>query len=570
MNLFNISFLAPVALLGLLALAIPIYLHMRHKPRAEIFKFPAIDFLLKAQKKRKRRFRVEQWLLMAFRIIIIALLAMLFAKPFIDNNINEKGFRDNQPLVFILDDSASMLAGGANNRFFERAIDQIRDLIANRDAESPVFLMPASRPTAHLETGSADGVNALLGELKATSYALVLDGAYHEAIDLIQRQNWSQATIHILTDGSRSAWRELPAQKPEKVEVVYTSLLDENPDFQNVSITNVAQSPGDTNSVEITLLNSGGQSRDTALRIEGSGFSPLQHRMRIDASASASHRFGLGDPLPPTLTVRIPDDSFELDNQVIFAPKPNKTIRILIVDGDTHPDSVRNESFFFRNALGGEESEGYGYQIETVTPVGFERSHVAQNDVLCFLNVDAPPTDLMKEALKQGKGVFISMGDRMDFERWNLFFPTIDLELWEAQRLPEGMGAEIKLPNHPFLTPIGELAWNGYLQNMSVEALRLMSVGRSQFEIPIALNNGSPLLLAKDLAPGRVLIWTSTLDLDWNNFPIEFGFVPFSRHVIAYLAGQESATSYLSYTVNEIRDQDLIDTLNLKYMAKTF
>ncbi len=64
MNLLNVSFLAPAALLGLIALAVPIYLHMRHKPRAETYKFPAIDFLLKAQKKKKRRFHAEQLLLM--------------------------------------------------------------------------------------------------------------------------------------------------------------------------------------------------------------------------------------------------------------------------------------------------------------------------------------------------------------------------------------------------------------------------------------------------------------------------------------------------------------------------
>ena len=52
MNLLNVSFLAPFALIGLAALAVPIYLHMRHKPRAESFKFPAIDFLLKAQRKK--------------------------------------------------------------------------------------------------------------------------------------------------------------------------------------------------------------------------------------------------------------------------------------------------------------------------------------------------------------------------------------------------------------------------------------------------------------------------------------------------------------------------------------
>lgn len=569
MSLFNLSFLAPLAFLGLISLAIPLYLHMRHKPRAEIFPFPAIDFLLKAQRKRKRRFRVEQWILMAFRMLVILLLAVLFAKPFIDSQNMENSHLGAQPLIIILDDSASMLAGSrASERFFERARRDIEDLLNSRASGAKTRLLPASQPDALAGFESAAQIGGELNKLKPTTYGVTLDAAWQAALELVERENWPQTTIRIFTDGSATAWTEIPTQKPDKVDVIYTNLRDD--DFRNLAITNVDQAPGDTNSVEISLYNSDEVDREINLAIQGPGMSPLRHQMRVNAGSPGAHRFGLSDPLPATLTVSLPEDDFDLDNQVLMAPQPNKAIYVLLVDGDTHPEAVRNESFFFRNALGGDESEKYGYEVHLVTPTGLNASMAEQADVICLLNVDAPPTDLLEAALRAGKGVFISMGDRMVFERWNLFLKDQNLEMWESQEQLQPMAIEIKEFDHALFPPITELEWQGYLSGAVIQNLRLVSLGRSNFRVPLALTNGFPLLLTRETQPGRIMIWTSSVDLDWNNFPLEFGFVPFVRQLTSWLAGRDGTAAHRSFTTSQLRDATVADTLNLKYPSPGF
>ncbi len=565
MSLLSLTFLAPAALLGLLALAIPIYLHMRHKPRAESFKFPAIEFLLKAQKKRKRRFRVEQWLLMAFRLLVIGLLAFLFAKPFVDRQFGENAIQGNQPLVILLDDSASMMAG--KEPFFNLAVAEIRDALAARGGGSPTRLVLASNPAQWREAVTAAALRDVLPRLKPVTYAAVLDDAYREALDIIAREGWQQATVRIFTDGSRTAWRELPTTRPEKVDVLYSSLREVEPDFRNVALAEVAQSPGDANSIEVSLLNSAETAADVSVRVRAPGSVNYRQRVRVDARSGASHRFALDDSVPPKLTVSLEDDSFALDNQIVFAPRANKRIRILIIDGDSHPEAVRNESFFFRNALGADESGQYGYQLDVVTPAGLTAEKARQYDGLYALNVSVPATEIFDEALAAGKGVFIAMGDRVDFERWNPFLSRLGLQVWEVQALDQAVPLNLERFDHPMFRPIEETAWRGYMERVAVERYRITTTDYADFDTPVKLMTGAPLLLTRDLKPGRLMIWTTSMDLDWNNFPLEFGFVPFVRQIIAHLSGQDSDTAYQTYTTTQLVEMDLIDSLNLKYTA---
>jgi hypothetical protein len=49
-------------------------------------------------------------------------------------------------------------------------------------------------------------------------------------------------------------------------------------------------------------------------------------------------------------------------------------------------------------------------------------------------------------------------------------------------------------------------------------------------------NTGMPLLCEKAFGKGRVLLFTSTCDRDWTNFPVRPAFLPWAHRLVAYLA----------------------------------
>jgi len=570
MSLFSLSILTPLALLGLLAMAIPIYLHMRHKPRAEVFRFPAMDFLLKAQRKRKRRFKVEQWLLMLFRLAIIGALAFLFAKPFIDETIDDLGLNREVPLLIILDDSVSMLAKQGDSRFYDEAVSQIDDVLTKRPANASTYLLPASNPSALLQIEGSGDVRRQLRQWKPTTLAAKLDDAYAKALTLVETKGWQKATLRVFTDGSRSAWRQFPTQKPEKVEVVYANLRKSDRPLRNVGIAAVQQAPGDRRTLEVGLLNGGTEKVNINLSMEAAGNPSVRQPLQLRPFGRMNHRFGLPETLPPTLTMSLPADDFDLDNRVVYAPGSATSIRVLIVDGDSHPEAVASESFFFKNALGLEESAKYGFEQEIITAAGLNARKIAEADVICLFNVDAVDASLLNDALAKGKGVFMSMGDLVNPDAWKPFFQPFEMEIWEAKALPEMLPVEIKAFDHPFFEPVNESEWRNYLQGVGVSQIRIMTIGRSRATIPLALPDSTPLLIAKDTNPGRLMVWTSSIDMDWTNFPLQFGYVPFVRQILAFLSDQGAATTVTHLTTDEVANSDLQATLAPKYLAPGF
>ncbi|HEU5058426.1 MAG TPA: BatA domain-containing protein, partial [Kofleriaceae bacterium] len=63
------EFLAPLMLVGLVGVALPIVIHLIGRRRARRVKFAAVDFLLGSDRKVKRKLRLREILLLLARVL---------------------------------------------------------------------------------------------------------------------------------------------------------------------------------------------------------------------------------------------------------------------------------------------------------------------------------------------------------------------------------------------------------------------------------------------------------------------------------------------------------------------
>src|SRR5205823_3146925 len=77
-TMFAVFFLTPWTALATAALAasIPVIIHLLNRKRFRVVPWAAMRFLLAAQKRTVRKLRVEQWLLLAIRTLLILLLIL--------------------------------------------------------------------------------------------------------------------------------------------------------------------------------------------------------------------------------------------------------------------------------------------------------------------------------------------------------------------------------------------------------------------------------------------------------------------------------------------------------------
>lgn len=102
------SALNPLAWWGLLAVSVPIVIHLINRLRYRRVRWAAMEFLLKSQQRNRRKLILEQLLLLLLRCLLVALVVALIARP--TWFLGEEGRGSDWPThhVFLLDDSLSM------------------------------------------------------------------------------------------------------------------------------------------------------------------------------------------------------------------------------------------------------------------------------------------------------------------------------------------------------------------------------------------------------------------------------------------------------------------------------
>src|SRR6266576_2179757 len=98
------SFLAPLFLLGGLAIALPVIFHLIRRTTRERTIFSSLMFLSPSPPRLTRRSRLEHLLLLIFRCAILCLLALAFARPFLKRaTVTEPPSGVGKRLVVLLD-----------------------------------------------------------------------------------------------------------------------------------------------------------------------------------------------------------------------------------------------------------------------------------------------------------------------------------------------------------------------------------------------------------------------------------------------------------------------------------
>src|ERR671939_1705608 len=118
------SFLTPLFLVGLGALALPVLLHLIQRERRKVVAFPSLMFLRRIPYQSVRRRRIRNWLLLVTRLAALALIVLAFARPFVRRPVAAAAAAGGaREVVILLDRSYSM---GYADRW-QRALSAARD-----------------------------------------------------------------------------------------------------------------------------------------------------------------------------------------------------------------------------------------------------------------------------------------------------------------------------------------------------------------------------------------------------------------------------------------------------------
>lgn len=195
------SFLSPWALLlGALA-GVPLLLHLLRRRTGVKVDFPAVRYLLRAEREHAREVRLRNLLLMLLRVGIVLAVALAVSRP-----VGPLPGFGHPPtaIALVIDNSASSAAVRGDGPVLRTLVQAARDVVNAASSSDLLFLVTMD---GDLRAGDAP---ALLGALDSL---VPIDGA-GDAVAALRRAEAALANSGlperrsiILTDGQASQWR---------------------------------------------------------------------------------------------------------------------------------------------------------------------------------------------------------------------------------------------------------------------------------------------------------------------------------------------------------------------------
>jgi Mg-chelatase subunit ChlD len=532
------SFLTPLFLAGLAALAIPLFLHLIQKERKNVVRFPSLMFLRKIPYQSVQRRRIRHLLLLMARLAALALIVFAFARPFVRRaDLAAAAAGGAREIVVLVDRSYSM---GYGDRW-ERALAAARDVVEGMkplDRASVVYFGSNASVTLR-STADKARLLATLSGVETSAGSTHYGPALKLAGSILSESALPGREAVLISDFQRAGWRGADGVRlPEGAALMPVNVAED--DSANVAVTPVSFERSTFSNQERITVTAGAVNHapravdalEITLEIDGR---PIQSkRVRLEPHGSSSATF---DPVtlaaPSTrVSVRLPSDRLERDNVFHLVVSPGEPVTVVLVQrpGD------RDGALYLSRALGVGEAPHFNLVVRDPGTITSDDLRTARIVLLNDLQVMPVLAARLAGYVQGGGGLLIVAGPRSSWpQEAAALVPAVPAEVVDRTKGQAGRLVALEYAHaifEPFRAPRG-----GDFSAARFYGYRAASAG-PEAAVLARFEDGSPALLERQVGAGRVLMWLSSMDLVWSDLPIKPVFLPFvhqmARHLVAY------------------------------------
>jgi hypothetical protein len=515
--------LYPVFLLGAIAVAIPIVLHLLRRDVAPDVPFTAVRLLRKSPIERSRRRRLRDLLLLAARVAALVLLAAAFARPFAPGaDAAANGLR-----IVAVDRSFSMGAPGR----FAHALEMARTAIDEAGFAERVAVMAFDERAEiiALPGGPADARAALDGLAPghgATRYASVIEKA-------LELASGGPARLVIISDLQRAGWDgETRTLAPASLAV---DVRDAGSPAVNVGVADIRL---ENDGVVVAVRNGSRAARQGTVALAHNGSTIARAPFNAPAESSVDVRLSLKTALSGSISATVDDPGgFPSDDTRHLILKHSGTPTVMVVQsGDA-------SGFFLLRALEAAAGSIEAKPVSGPEIAGGRAREIAGQAAVVLLstrNLDRAGRDAIVSFVRNGGGLFIAAAPEVEPGLIAAMFGW-DVTAFAVDPAPRQVTLAATDVRHPLFKPFSGLAAN--LGQATFH--QTWRVRPDQWHVPALFSDGSPAVLDRTEGAGRVILFASDVDRRWNDFPLHPAFVPFAVEAVRYLAARRDATQDL-------------------------
>lgn len=571
------TFLNGALLFGASAIAIPILLELLNRTRIEKTKWAAMQFLQKTIEQHQKKLRIEDLLLLLIRCLIILFLALALARPILPGD-NFLGLSSTNAILLI-DNSYSMGTSNGVDTRRDRAREAGEEIIDSLPTGSKVGMFLVSdnvEPAIPVPTQDMSLVRSNLRNYLPSSQATSLAGPLQSTIELITSDQGAKGELYILTDGQSLGFRDFTQivntleQAASRFPATFVFLGQGTEPNLGVSMLRPDSELISTRRpirfyVEVTNYGNTA-ARNINVRLALNGNAPISDAIIETIESGQSKVVSMEARLDRdgyhTVTASIPHDRLTADDQRTIALQAHNTIDVLLVEGTEAKQPKDRSLFFLKQALQpvpDARKQDFYIQVEETSAQNFRPANLARADIVVLSDVDrlsSSMADSLANFLRNGGGVLIFPGPNTDagfyndvlFDQWailpaGLYFPGEE----EGQVYSFDAGQPEHAIPAVFTGATGSLNTSLFYQRAELlpsawppegDAPRLRGEARRWAGNPVTVlsySDGTPAIMERAYGDGRVVLFSSTADTRWNDFPLRAIYLPFLHRTIGYI-----------------------------------
>jgi len=522
-------FANPSILWGLLAISVPVIIHLFNLQRYKKVYFTNVRFLQQLQQQTRRQSVLRHWLTLLFRVLAIAALVMAFAKPFIPSPLGPVTGAEAVASIYI-DNSFSMETEGRNGLLIDEAVARAREISGSHSRSDRFNLLTNDFLGIHNRTMSVDEFNAMLGDITVSPAVRNLNDVIKRQYGFLNREQTQNRAVYVVSDFQRNT-ALFDGLVPDTNTRHY--FIQQHPvRYSNLSIDTIwfetpVQQPGQVIRMHVSVTNYDEIPKEKVpVRLVLNGTQRAMASFDINAGSTATE--ALSFTIQQTGLhhgfVELSDYPITFDDKMYFAFNVLPFISVMHIFDQQAGPYLR--ALFRPDTL-------FRYSEINFRQLNYDQ---VQNQQLIVLNgLDYIPSGLATELnrfVENGGGLFVIPSAQIDRQSYNDFLGLFNTAVFTETDTTRHRIAELNLLHPMFkdvfepkpgssqvLGPGTDLPW-------VYQRYRIMIPARSDVQTLITLRNFEPFMLVSNHGNGNIYVMASPLDRRFTTFPVHAVFVP--------------------------------------------
>jgi hypothetical protein len=575
----------------------PVIIHLLNRRRFKILDWAAMRFLLESQRKNRRRLRIEELILLVIRVLVLLLAG--FALANIRAGAVAMGPSAPVAHVFVLDDSLSMGQRVGADSIFQKATGHLAEFIRTLPGNDMVAILSASQPESTEPFGKltfahdlqTEAFSQRLRALKPTDLRAKFPESLSAAGRLLSTQPDRTRRLYLVSDFRRSelasragteairnAFADLARHEVELTLLDYGLECKSNLVIEKVEMLDHVAVAGVKARFQAWVHNYGTEPADGAnLTVQvGPVALPAVDLGAVGAGETVGKPFAYTFPEAGSaaIEVSVTPGVLPAGDRSALAVNVRDALRVLIVDGA--PDAARPQaaaSYCLARAIDPTGAGDFAQKAEVVSADGVGDVRFDDYDLAILANVGTFPSAVddkgqvvyphvaaLEKYVRAGGGCAIFVGDKVNLGFYNgvLYeggsglspFPlsaptpaTPDPEKFVRLR-PDSIAAEPMLKIFTGRTEKFTRLVRFYVHMPAQEATApalAEGAGPAQVLARFDDREGSPAISSRRLGAGSVIMFYSSADVKWTDWPKDLTFLPVVNDMVGSLARRESS-----------------------------